>query len=121
MEKASIDRERAVVTDHQMAEVPQPGEGPLDYPTPFVAPKHAAVLWWCPTAVQAQRRDQHNASPSQPLSQCRLTTISLISEQTIGSGGKEGTKRHRARFLRSPRTGVRTRMSPCGSCITLDL
>jgi hypothetical protein len=54
MEKRSIDRERAVVTDDQVAEIPQPGESPLDYPTPFVAPKNAAILWWCPAAVQAQ-------------------------------------------------------------------
>jgi hypothetical protein len=56
MEKRSIDRERAVVADDQMAEIPQPGEGPLDDPTPFVAPKNAAILWWCPAAVQAQGR-----------------------------------------------------------------
>ena len=79
MEKRSIDRERAVVTDDQMAEVPQPGEGPLDYPTPFVAPKNAAILWWRPAAVQAQGRDQHHASPSQPLSQC-VTVISLVGD-----------------------------------------
>jgi hypothetical protein len=48
MEKRSIDRERAVVTDDQMAEVPQPGEGPFDYLAPFVAPKNAAILWRCP-------------------------------------------------------------------------
>jgi hypothetical protein len=54
MEKRSIDRERAVVTDDQMAEVPQPGEGPFDYLAPFVAPKNAAILWRCP-AVSAQQ------------------------------------------------------------------
>ena len=79
MEKRSIDRERAVVTDDQMAEIPQPGESPLDYPTPFVAPKNAAILWWCPAAVQAQGCDQHNAPPSQPPSQC-VTVISLVGD-----------------------------------------
>src|SRR5690349_13621785 len=61
MERRSIDHERAVVADDQMAEIPQPCERPFDYPTPFVAPKNAAILWWCSPAVQAQRRDQHNA------------------------------------------------------------
>jgi hypothetical protein len=52
MEKRSIDRERAVVRDDQMAEVPQPGEGPFDYPAPFVAPKNAATLWRCPAVSE---------------------------------------------------------------------
>jgi hypothetical protein len=79
MEKRSIDHERAVVADDQMAEIPQPCEPPFDYPTPFVAPKNAAILWWCSPAVQAQRRDQHNAPPSQPLSQ-RVAVISLVGD-----------------------------------------
>src|SRR6516162_6259604 len=79
MEKCSIDRERAIVTDHQMAEIPQPGEGPLHDPTPLVAPKNATILWWCPAPIQAQGRDQHNAPPSQPLSQ-GVTVISFVSD-----------------------------------------
>jgi hypothetical protein len=79
MEKRSIDRERAVVTNDQMAEIPQPGESPLDDPTPFVAPKNAAILWRRPAAVSAQGRDQHNAPPSQPLSQC-VTVIALVGD-----------------------------------------
>ncbi len=92
MEKRSVDRERAVVTDDQMSEIPQPGESPLDYPTPFVAPKNAAILWWCPPAVQAQGRDQHNAPPSQPLSQC-VTVISFVGNdpQQFLPGTPSGT------------------------------
>jgi len=79
MEKCSIDRERAIVTGHQMTEIPEPGEGPLHQPTPLVAPKNATILWWGPAPVQAQGRDQRDTSPPQPLSQ-GVTVISFVRD-----------------------------------------
>ena len=53
MKKRSIDRERAIITDDQMAEIPQRGEDPLHDLTSLVAPKNAAILGWCPPPIQA--------------------------------------------------------------------
>lgn len=44
MEKRLADRERAIVANDQVAEVPQPGKRPLHDPTPLVAQKHPAIL-----------------------------------------------------------------------------
>ena len=66
-----------VVADNQAAEIPQPGDRSLDHPTPLVAPKNAAILWRCPAAVQTEGRDQHDAPPSEPLSQS-VTVIALV-------------------------------------------
>jgi hypothetical protein len=57
MEKRPIDRERAVIADHQTAEIPQPGERPFNYPAPFVASKNAAILWRCTTRKTARISD----------------------------------------------------------------
>jgi hypothetical protein len=38
MKKCGVNRERAVVTHNQVAEVAEPGEGALDFPAPSVAP-----------------------------------------------------------------------------------
>src|SRR6516164_625847 len=61
MKKGSIDRKRTIVANHQTAEIPQPGERPLDHPAPFVASKNATILGRRPAPIQAERSDQLDA------------------------------------------------------------
>jgi len=83
MKKGSIDRKRTIVANHQTAEIPQPGERPLDHPAPFVASKNATILGRRPAPIQAERSDQLDAPLSQSASQ-RVTVISFVGNHPQG-------------------------------------
>src|SRR5215472_137799 len=83
MKKGSIDRKRTIVANHQTAEIPQPGERPLDHPAPFVASKNATILGRRPAPIQAERSDQLDAPLSQSASQ-RITVISFVGNHPQG-------------------------------------
>jgi len=91
MKERPVDLERSVVAHHQSAEIPQPSEGALYCPAPFVAPQDSPVLRRRMAAVRAVRRDQQDATPAQPAPQC-VAVIALVGN-------------HPQRFLpRTPRT-----------------
>lgn len=44
MKERSIHGDVVLPAHHQATEIPQPGEGPFDFPAPLVAPQLAAIL-----------------------------------------------------------------------------
>ena len=80
MKECAVNRERAVVANHQMAEVAEPREGTLDFPAPAVASQRSPVLghWFAP--IPAMRRDQFDPARCQPLAK-RVTVVTAIRDQ----------------------------------------
>ena len=93
MEKRLIHCEPTAATNNQTAEILLAGQGPLDYPTPFVA-KHAAISWCCPSSIQAHTRGQHNAPLSQPVLRTSVRSSQAFAWRGEPSGDAAG------RFLR---------------------
>src|ERR1700675_3156373 len=92
MKECVVNRERAIVANHQMAEVAEPREGALDFPAPAVASQRSSVLGHRFAAIPAMRRDQFDPARRQPFPQ-RVTVVTAIRNQA-------------QRLLpRSPRTG----------------
>lgn len=80
MKERMVDEQRAVISDHQAAEVSQPGEGALHGPAPSVSPECPTVLgrWLAP--ILAVRGDQLDAPPGQLLPQ-RITVVAAVGDQ----------------------------------------
>jgi hypothetical protein len=117
MKEGTVNRERAVITDDQMAEVSQPREGALDFLAPSVASQRSSVLGHRFAAIPAMRRDQFDPARGQPLPQ-RVAVVATIRNQTerflprpprVGSpayaDGRERRFRE-PRFVRGCRTKV---------------
>src|SRR5438477_12913750 len=66
MKECAVNRERAVIANHQMPEVAEPREGALDFPAPAVAPQRSSVLGRRLASIPTMRRDQgrSRASPA---------------------------------------------------------
>src|SRR3989442_3411165 len=77
MKECAVNRERAVIANHQMPEVAEPREGALDFPAPAVAPQRSSVLGHRFASIPAMRGDQFDPALSQPLSQ-RVTVVTTI-------------------------------------------
>src|SRR5438094_287706 len=80
MKECAVNRERAVIANHQMPEVAEPREGALDFPAPAVAPQRSSVLGHRFASIPAMRGDQFDPALSQPLSQ-RVTVVTTIGDQ----------------------------------------
>src|SRR5713226_5128369 len=117
MKECAVNRERAVITNHQMAEVAEPGKSALDFPAPSIAPQRSSVLGHRFASIPAMRRDQFNPPRRQPLPQ-RVTVVTTIGDQAerflprpprVGSPAyADGRERHfrEPRFVRGCRTKV---------------
>src|SRR5260370_21116465 len=117
MKECAVNRERAVIANHQMPEVAEPREGPLDFPAPWGAPQRSSVLGHRFASIPAMRRDQFDPALSQPLSQ-RVTVVTTIGDQAerflprppgMGSAAYADRRERRfrkLRFLRGCRTKV---------------
>src|SRR3989442_9319311 len=81
MKECAVNRERAVIANHQMPEVAEPREGALDFPAPAVAPQRSSVLGHRFASIPAMRGDQLDPALSQPLSQ-RVTVVTRSEEHT---------------------------------------
>src|SRR5687768_5790857 len=82
MEKGQVHGQMALPAHHQPSEVGQPGEGPLDFPTPPIAAQLASVLRARLLAIAPVRGDQLNAPPRQSAPE-RIAVISLIHNQAL--------------------------------------
>jgi len=83
MEECSIGRDQPFVTDDQSSDVLQPGERPLDLPTPFISPHCASVVVRPSLVVLAIRGDQIDPAFPEPRRQ-RITLIALLGEDPSG-------------------------------------
>src|SRR2546425_8260570 len=117
MKECAVNRERAVIANHQMPEVAEPREGALDFPAPAVAPQRSSVLGHRFASIPAMRGDQFDPALSQPLSQ-RVTVVTTIGDQAerflsrppgMGSAAYADRRERRfceLRFVRGCRTKV---------------
>src|SRR5215510_16225591 len=127
MKERAIDHERTVVTDDQAAKVPQPSEGALHGPAPFVASQRPAILPRRVATAKAVRRDQQDAPLWQPCSQ-RITVVALVGNHAQRflpwtSGAMLATYAdRRERSLREPdfRRGRRTKVVPQRNSAAVD-
>src|SRR5208337_2599717 len=127
MEKRPMDRQRAVVANYQMTEIPQPGEGALDRPAPSVATQHATVLRRRAATIRAMRCDQQDAPSPQARSQ-RIAVVAFVGNHpqrllpgttgTMPPAYADG----RERLLREPdfRRGRRTKVLPQRNSAAVD-
>src|SRR5882724_994275 len=127
MKKCGVNRERAVITHNQVAEVAEPGEGALDFPAPSVAPQRSSVLGHRFAPIPAVRCDQFNPAHSQPLSQ-RIAVVTTIGDQAQrflprppGMGSAAYADRRERRF-REPRfvRGCRTKVLSQRKTLAVD-
>src|SRR6266478_6535801 len=127
MKKCGVNHERAVITDNQVAEVAEPGEGALDFPAPAVAPQRSSVLGHRFASIPAMRRDQFDPALSQPHSQ-RVTVVTTIGDQAErflprppGMGSAAYADRRERRF-REPRfvRGCRTKVLSQRKTLAVD-
>src|SRR5882724_6252875 len=79
MKERPVDRERAVVSHNQAAEIAEPGVGAFDDPSPLVTSQRATVLRRRFLSVCAMWRNQFDASPCQALAQ-RIAVVSLVGD-----------------------------------------
>ena len=79
MKERAIDRERAIVTHHQATEIPEPGVGPFDNPSPSVATQGSAILRRGSNAILLVWADQFDPATSQTLSQ-RITVVRFVGD-----------------------------------------
>src|SRR2546430_13457137 len=116
MKECAVNRERAVIANHQMPEVAEPREGALDFPAPAVAPQRSSVLGRRLASIPTMRRDQFNPALPQRRSQ-RVTVVTTISDQAqrllprpprVGSATYADGRERRFRELRFVR-GCRTK------------
>ena len=80
MKEGLVNRKRAVVADHESAEVAQPREGAFDGPASPVAAQRSAVLgrWLAP--ILAMRGDQLDAARRQLLPQ-RVAIVTAVGDE----------------------------------------
>ena len=79
MKERAIDRERAVVAHHQVAEVSELGVGAFDDPATPVPPQCSAILRRRFLAVGAMQRDQFESASCQPLAQ-RIAVVGFVGD-----------------------------------------
>src|SRR5579883_2993205 len=127
MKERPVDRQRAVIAHHQSPEVAQPGERPFHGPAPSVTAQDATILRWRAVTIRAMRRNQQDAPPAQPRSQC-VTVVAFISNhaqrllsRTLGAMPSAYLDR-RQRRLREPdfRRGRRTKVVPQRNSAAVD-
>src|SRR5881628_1470698 len=130
MKECAVNRERAVVANHQVTEVAEPGEGTLDFPAPSVTSQRSSVLGHGFASIPTMRRDQLDPARRQPRSQ-RVTVVTTISNQAqrllprpprVGSAAY-ADRRERCfrepRFVRGCRTKVLLKGRPWPSTTTI--
>jgi hypothetical protein len=82
MKEAPIHSNQALIADHQSAEVAQPGESPLDFPTMAVSLLNFGRLMFV-FSVSAVRDQEANPPAAQAVSQF-VRVISLIADEALG-------------------------------------
>src|SRR6266581_1844151 len=117
MKECAVNRERAVVATHQMAEVAEPREGALDFPASSITSQCSSILGHRLASIPTMRRDQFDPARRQPCSQ-RVTVVTTISDQAqrflprpprVGSAAYVDRRERRfrePRFVRGCRTKV---------------
>jgi len=83
MEECSVGRNQPFVADDQSPEVLQPGEGPLDLPTPFIPPHFASVVTFPPAVALTVGGDQIDTAPLEPIPQ-RIAVIAFVGDDPPG-------------------------------------
>src|SRR5207245_10417977 len=92
MKECAVNRERAVVANHQVTEVAEPGEGTLDFPAPSVTSQRSSVLGHGFASIPTMRRDQLDPARRQPRSQL-VTVVTTISNQIGRASCRERCER----------------------------
>src|SRR6266571_5355659 len=127
MKECAVNRERAVVANHQMAEVAEPREGTLDFPAPAVASQRSSVLGHRFASIPAMWRDQFDPALRQPLSQ-RVTVVTTVGDEAqrvLPRSPRAGSAAHadrRERRFRKPRfvRGCRTKVLSQRKTLAVD-
>ncbi len=127
MKECAVNRERAVVANHQMAEVAEPREGTLDFPAPAVASQRSSVLGHRFASIPAMWRDQFDPALRQPLSQ-RVTVVTTVGDEAqrvLPRSPRAGSAAHadrRERRFREPRfvRGCRTKVLSQRKTLAVD-
>jgi hypothetical protein len=83
MKECLIHGDVALPAHDEPAEIPQPGEGPFDFPPAPIAPQLPTVLQWGPHTVFPMGANQLNAAPGQPLTQ-RVRITGFVIDDTLG-------------------------------------
>ncbi len=83
MKEGLVNRKRAVIADHQSAEVTQPSEGALNNPPSLITAQRAAVLRRRFAAILPMRDDQLDAACRQLLAQ-GVAIVTPVGNQAAG-------------------------------------
>src|SRR5438128_10278075 len=127
MKECAVNRERAVIANHQMPEVAEPREGALDFPAPAVAPQRSSVLGRRLASIPTMRRDQFDPALRQPRSQAG-TVVPVIGGEAerfvsrpprVGSATYADGRERRFRELRFVR-GCRTKVLSQRKTLAVD-
>src|SRR5260370_27355670 len=127
MKECTVNRERAVIANHQMAEVAEPREGALDFPAPSITSQCSSILGHQLASIPTMRRDQFDPALRQPLSQ-RVTVVTTIGDQAerflprppgMGSAAYADGRERRFRKLRFVR-GCRTKVLSQRKTLAVD-
>src|SRR2546426_12465354 len=127
MKECAVNRERAVVANHQMAEVAEPREGAFDFPASSITSQCSSILGHRLASIPTMRRDQLDPARRQPRSQ-RVTAVTTISNQAqrllprpprVGSAAYAD---RRERCFREPRfvRGCRTKVLSPRQTLAVD-
>ncbi len=107
MKESFINRDRAIVADHQSAEVAEPGEGAFHFPATPVSTQRSAVLGARLAAIPAVGCYQFDPACRQPLAQ-RIAVVGAIGNHTLrflpwpSAAMSPGHLDRRERFFREP-------------------
>jgi hypothetical protein len=83
MKETSIDRFEPFLAHHETAEMPEPGEGPLDHPPPPIAAQFTPILMGGP-AVMATGRDDGLNPPAGQAGPQGIAVVAPIGNQAVG-------------------------------------
>jgi hypothetical protein len=127
MKECAVNRERAVIANNQMAEIAEPSEGALDFPSSSIASQRSPVLGHRFASIPAMWRDQFDSARRQPLPQ-RVTVVTTIRDQTqrfLPRPPRVGSAAHadrRERCFREPRFvwGCRTKVVSQRKTLAVD-
>jgi hypothetical protein len=125
MEEGLIHRDVPLVADDQPAEVGDPGDAPLHFPSTLIPSQFAPVLRWRLAAVGLVRTDQLDATPLQTLSQ-RIGVGGAIVDQPPGifarpaatAGHRHALQRRfdQCRFVRGCRGQLNSQRNTLAAC-----
>ena len=85
LNKAKVVQRVAFIANHEPTKIAQPGEQPLDLPTPLVTPQWSAILRLGLLPIAPMRRDHLDAELRQLFIEW-IGVVRAIADEALGQG-----------------------------------